>query len=346
MRKTKGFTLIELLVVIAIIAILAAILFPVFAAAREKARQASCLSNVKQLSLAIIMYGGDWEQKPPYVLASLPRYCLNNVAEMKTADPNYASDPNGGAFWQWDPNAYPGVARPADAETNGWFLSPRAALNTYVKNDKMWLCPSDIGREHPTFANPSNDGWQCSQSEMALAGYCHPFPCGGGTWFSWTTDPNEAGIGFVESQGWVTYVAQQGNSQAGGDVIRQILGNPAPAAYNSPMPLYRFAAPQWSTRWSWSYLIVLNYSTSMEGPWTAFDQPLGPMKDRGETMTSPAQWAWILDWAGSHNGGINCGYLDGHASWAKSNGTPWGSMPFTAAQMTKLRPIIPTVPTY
>ncbi|NCQ29573.1 MAG: prepilin-type N-terminal cleavage/methylation domain-containing protein, partial [Armatimonadetes bacterium] len=55
-RTRKAFTLIELLVVIAIIAILAAILFPVFAKAREKARQASCQSNLKQISLGCIMY--------------------------------------------------------------------------------------------------------------------------------------------------------------------------------------------------------------------------------------------------------------------------------------------------
>jgi prepilin-type N-terminal cleavage/methylation domain-containing protein/prepilin-type processing-associated H-X9-DG protein len=57
----RGFTLIELLVVIAIIAILAAILFPVFARAREKARQASCQSNEKQLALAFIMYAADYD---------------------------------------------------------------------------------------------------------------------------------------------------------------------------------------------------------------------------------------------------------------------------------------------
>ncbi|HAH85958.1 MAG: prepilin-type N-terminal cleavage/methylation domain-containing protein [Armatimonadota bacterium] len=57
----KGFTLIELLVVIAIIAILAAILFPVFAQAREKGRQAACTSNVKQISQAILMYAQDYD---------------------------------------------------------------------------------------------------------------------------------------------------------------------------------------------------------------------------------------------------------------------------------------------
>jgi prepilin-type N-terminal cleavage/methylation domain-containing protein/prepilin-type processing-associated H-X9-DG protein len=63
--KKKGFTLIELLVVIAIIAILAAILMPVFAQAREKARQSACLSNTKQLSLGVMMYTQDYDETLP-----------------------------------------------------------------------------------------------------------------------------------------------------------------------------------------------------------------------------------------------------------------------------------------
>ncbi len=63
--ERRGFTLIELLVVIAIIAILAAILFPVFARAREKARQTSCLSNVKQLTLGMNMYCQDYDETLP-----------------------------------------------------------------------------------------------------------------------------------------------------------------------------------------------------------------------------------------------------------------------------------------
>ncbi|MEN6548330.1 MAG: DUF1559 domain-containing protein [Armatimonadia bacterium] len=66
MGSKRGFTLIELLVVIAIIAILAAILFPVFAKAREKARQSSCLSNTKQISIGILSYTQDYDECLPY----------------------------------------------------------------------------------------------------------------------------------------------------------------------------------------------------------------------------------------------------------------------------------------
>ena len=65
MRTKKGFTLIELLVVIAIIAILAAILFPVFGKAREKARQTACLSNLKQMGLGMMMYLEDYDYTYP-----------------------------------------------------------------------------------------------------------------------------------------------------------------------------------------------------------------------------------------------------------------------------------------
>ena len=66
MRRAGGFTLIELLVVIAIIAILAAILFPVFSRAREKAKETSCISNLKQLGLSLHMYSQDYDEQFPF----------------------------------------------------------------------------------------------------------------------------------------------------------------------------------------------------------------------------------------------------------------------------------------
>jgi prepilin-type N-terminal cleavage/methylation domain-containing protein len=73
-RTKSGFTLIELLVVIAIIAILAAILFPVFAQAREKARATACLSNLKQLALGWLMYSQDYDEAYPMSAQLDPRH--------------------------------------------------------------------------------------------------------------------------------------------------------------------------------------------------------------------------------------------------------------------------------
>jgi prepilin-type N-terminal cleavage/methylation domain-containing protein/prepilin-type processing-associated H-X9-DG protein len=101
---SSAFTLIELLVVIAIIAILAAILFPVFAQAREKARQTSCLSNLKQYSLATLMYVQDYDEAFPYSAY------LNN-----TCNP----------------------ANPFSVATFYWAVVP------YVKNDQITRCPSE-----------------------------------------------------------------------------------------------------------------------------------------------------------------------------------------------------------
>jgi len=101
-----GFTLIELLVVIAIIAILAAILFPVFARAREKARQAACMSNLKQIGLAVQMYAQDHHDLLPLA------------------------------------NEYPAAPPPADGYHQG---PPSIAdvLNPYTRNRQIFRCPSD-----------------------------------------------------------------------------------------------------------------------------------------------------------------------------------------------------------
>jgi len=110
----RGFTLIELLVVIAIIAILAAILFPVFARAREKARSASCQSNLKQLGLAMMMYKDDYDTRYP-----------GNI------------DANGNGVA--GTNDYPGDA--CCLERDRWC----DLIEPYKKNQQMIYCPSENG---------------------------------------------------------------------------------------------------------------------------------------------------------------------------------------------------------
>ena len=114
MLRSRGFTLIELLVVIAIIAILAAILFPVFARAREKARQTACLSNIKQLALAEKMYESDYDEvTASYVGYHRPQSPKNYPSWIDLLMPYVGNEdiftcPSGPRGYGWVHEAYPG----------------------------------------------------------------------------------------------------------------------------------------------------------------------------------------------------------------------------------------------
>jgi prepilin-type N-terminal cleavage/methylation domain-containing protein/prepilin-type processing-associated H-X9-DG protein len=116
-RKSSAFTLIELLVVIAIIAILAAILFPVFAQAREKARQTACLSNAKQLATALIMYAQAFDETLP---GSAYNYFGGSVNALR--NPKWMD-----------------------------------VMMPYIKNDQVFNCPSDSGKKFVNINDPSRN---------------------------------------------------------------------------------------------------------------------------------------------------------------------------------------------
>ena len=136
-QKTHAFTLVELLTVIGIIAVLAAILFPVFATARAKARQTVCVSNLRQVGMAFRMYSQDYDDLLPFALdasdmtvttmwAASPTACYDAIKQMKTA----------GQVLHWHHQPLP----------NGPFVP--GVLDTYLKSRDVWRCPADTGFDY------------------------------------------------------------------------------------------------------------------------------------------------------------------------------------------------------
>jgi prepilin-type processing-associated H-X9-DG protein/prepilin-type N-terminal cleavage/methylation domain-containing protein len=137
-NQSTAFTLIELLIVIAITAIIAAILFPVFARVREKARQTTCLSNQKQIASAVLMYMGDNDETFPFVLDWSANFSM-------------ASGANTG-----DDGKQP-LVRGVTGQEPQFQLVNVVAL--YVKNANIWYCPS-VGPDYAWEAPISAGVWK------------------------------------------------------------------------------------------------------------------------------------------------------------------------------------------
>lgn len=193
-RKT-GFTLIELLVVIAIIAILAAILFPVFARARENARRSSCMSNMKQIGLGVMQYLQDYDERympehdewvdavQPYIKSKQIFRCPS----LSESDADYAPDP-----------------RPeADYSINGLFAHGTAQASFQTVAEQIMMGERKKGEEHIDYhfwhdENPEPDAiWDHLERDRHLGGSNYLFADGHVKWLraEKTLSPGPASIG-------------------------------------------------------------------------------------------------------------------------------------------------------
>jgi len=286
-RRRNGFTLIELLVVIAIIAILAAMLFPVFARARESARKIQCLSNVKNIAMAIQIYLVDYDRTPP--------------GETRPEVISYIRGETGqtGADFQ------------NKIDRLNPYLAAPVIYDEYVKNRDVWQCSSAQLTEGagPIYGNPDwftefkssgNSGCgavQCCWAPCSRQSY--PNGWGGDitdsliqqSWgsgptaftntYSVTKFPRGLKTSQMEDPSWYVAVYESARDLLNGDFV-EIAAYPNCCGYSCA-------------------------AASRECCWPDADEWVGSVKGKTDPSFA-AKWT-------RHLGGNNLGFMDGHAAW-------------------------------
>jgi prepilin-type N-terminal cleavage/methylation domain-containing protein/prepilin-type processing-associated H-X9-DG protein len=303
MRRAKGFTLIELLVVIAIIGILAAMVFPVFARARESARKAVCLSGVKNIALAIQMYIGDYNDTLP------PKEERADVFAYFDTTP-------GGGDWSY------ASGRCERASFGNPYLRWPVIFDEYTRNREVWTCPSATRVTVASWIVGAPDGnwldWLRDHSGM---------------WGRNNTNCAESGGGGPCCVGWppgwggdvtdsITQIRRAYAGERG--VFVQSIGtasHPAPSFSFGPencgLKLAAIADPVWHAICGDSLWNDIEYPSAV-----AYPEICGTFGICGGGCCEvgceyPTFWEdpEIRKEFARHLGGSNIGFMDGHAKW-------------------------------
>ena len=302
--RRRGFTLIELLVVIAIIGILAAMVFPVFARARESARKAVCLSNVKNIALAIQMYMADNNDTLP------PAESRSEVVEFTT-------------LWgieHWGEEAMEGEPCTEMASVANPYLAWPVCLDEYIKNRDVWRCPSAKFEVSPGLVYGSSDWFSQLKANEALfpEELCvyGSYPSG---WGGATTDSFTQGGGGGEGS-FAQSIACNENSCRGlkvysvEDPVRFIIvadSSREPVTMNVSNVAYPDIC-----NLGCAYCSVIEEDEFWD--WSDCSEDLEPGCDPyyayPAMLTDPSLRKPYV----RHLGGVNLGVLDGHAAWWNS----------------------------
>lgn len=223
-KKARGFTLIELLVVIAIIAILAAILFPVFAQAREQARKASCLNNTKQLGLGAMMYVQDYDETYPCNSWDTP-YIPTTDTDSRSA--TYPS----AMIWMWRIMPYmksrqilvcPSDPNPKETSWKGYDANPNPTC------DDAWGIPTPISYAH----NQHLFGY----GGAPAIGVCGPGPCCFGPPPDWAAYYQPQSLASVPSPASTYMIADYGRNSMETWWINNLRASNYTLVYNESAP--------------------------------------------------------------------------------------------------------------
>jgi prepilin-type N-terminal cleavage/methylation domain-containing protein/prepilin-type processing-associated H-X9-DG protein len=298
--RRSGFTLIELLVVIAIIGILAAMLFPVFARAREAARKTQCLANVRNIAMGVQIYLTDYDSFPP--------------KESRAEVVNFFNQNTGGCCCQLQ-NANP-------------YLKWPVVLDEYIKSREVWRCPS--GRYYQTAAiNPCPNGdwfgwllaspnaqWGGARGVMGCS-YTYPPGWGGNVTDSLVQDAksSDATGGFVETVGYPEDAIGRKTSSINDPATYVVCADAG-------------GAPKFLRTSEIAYPDIVGLycaACSREADWANCSWTLQCGAGDPRFATDPEyrkQHAMPR-----HLGGSNVGFADGHAKWSLSEAILFSGQP-------------------